>query len=89
MESTQKVVILVDKGVSTGDLILRIGRVVGVLLLASGLGLGIWMAIITGHDTRSEGRAIVTFWSTLAQIGGLGVLILVASALLSFLKSKR
>jgi hypothetical protein len=89
MESTKKVVIVVAKEVNTGDLILRIGRVAGVLLLASGLGIGIWMAIITGHQTRSESHAIITFWSTLSQIGGLGVLVLVASALLSFLKYKK
>jgi hypothetical protein len=89
MESSRKVVIVVGKEVSTGDLILRIGRVAGVLLLASGLGLGIWQAIIAGHQTRSESHAIITFWTTLAQIGGLGVLVLVASALLAFLKSKK
>ena len=90
MESTKKVVIVVgETEVSEGDLVLRIGRIAGVLLLASGLGLGIWMAIIEGHQTRSESHAIITFWSTSAQIGGLGALVLVASGLFSFLKSKK
>jgi hypothetical protein len=90
MESTKKVVIVVGETEDNeGDLILLIGRVAGVLLLASGLGLGIWMAIIKGHQTRSESQAIITFWSTSAQISGLGVLVLVASGLFSFLKSKK
>ena len=90
MESTKKVVIVVGETEDNeGDLILWIGRVAGVLLLASGLGLGIWMAIIEGHQTKSESHAIVTFWSTSAQIGGLGALVLVASGLFSFLKSKK
>jgi hypothetical protein len=90
MESTKKVVIVVGETEDNeGDLVLRIGRVAGVLLLASGLGLGIWMAIIVGHQTRSESQAIITFWSTSAQISGLGALVLVASGLFSFLKSKK
>jgi len=89
MESTKKVVIVVANEASVGDLILRIGRIVGVLLLASGLGLGIWMAIIKGHQTRSESQAIITFWSTSAQISGLGALVLVTSGIFSFLRSKK
>ena len=90
MGSSKKVVIVMgETEVSDGDLVLRIGRVVGVLLLASGLGLGIWMAIIAGHQTRSESHAIITFWSTSAQISGLGALVLVASGLFSFLRSKK
>ena len=89
MAPKRKVFIVVDDEVSVGDLALRIGRVAGVLLLASGLGLGIWMAIISGHQTRSESQAIITFWSTTAQVSGLGALVLVASGLFSFLKSKK
>ncbi len=83
--------------INIGKVALRVATLGGWFVLLSGVGLGIWDAVDVskinvetdqGTVSTNLGDAFKAFWTTLAQIGGLGVLIIVVSEVLQGIRAK-